>query len=130
MRRADHRDVDRHLRAVPVHPADQARPLRPDLRGAHLSAQAERTWSDDPGVGQDDAGAPGALTDPRRDVFGHRRYHALRAYLALSEPRGAREYPQNRHRNRRLATSWRTGSSAHDAQRHLPSDAILPYSLG
>ena len=78
--------VDRHLRAVPLPAADQAGTVRADLRGAHLPAQAERPAADDRGLAEQGARAPEALADPRRDVFGHRRSHALPAYLALSEP--------------------------------------------
>ena len=78
--------VDRHLRASSrscraIKPGQ----LRPDLRGAHLSAEAERAGPDHRGLGEAGAGAAEALADPRRDVFGHRRGHALHAYLALSE---------------------------------------------
>src|ERR1043166_1725334 len=42
VRRVDHRHDGRHVRDVSVHAGDQAGAIRPDLRGADLSVQAER----------------------------------------------------------------------------------------
>ena len=110
-------------RDVSVHRPDQAGAIRPDLRGPHLSVQAGRPRPDAEGLGRGRAGAAEALADPGGDVFGQRRYDALHAHLALSEPRSARRHPQDRDRYRRLAAQGGPASPAHHAQRHLSSGA-------
>ena len=57
LRRTDRRPVDRHVRAVSLPAADQARPIRPDLRGAYLSAEADRPAADHRGLDEAGAGA-------------------------------------------------------------------------